>query len=206
MEKVNKMSEKQLRARARSLMRTANRRFETYRDYGKEGVQNLSLEAIKKNLISAKMYNEATGKITMKGLDERGLKRLIIYQEELKEVETVTQYKKEVLKAYKANKEYIPKDVLKSIGTTKKVKEIDPESGKKVEVEKDATDYNYLARAAQSFMDQYGEQYSDWMQAEVINGNFESRGDDDDNLADFFTLYLKEYQGKEFTAEEQKQQ
>ena len=42
------------------------------------------------------MYNEATGKITMKGLDTRGLKTLITYQEELKEVETVTKYKKQV--------------------------------------------------------------------------------------------------------------
>ena len=101
---LDKMTEKQLRARARSLMRTANRRIQSYRDYGKEGLKNLSLEAIKENLQSAKMYNEDTGKITMKGLDARGLKTLIIYQEELKEVETVNKYKKEVLKSYKTNK------------------------------------------------------------------------------------------------------
>ena len=41
------MTLKQLRAKARSLMRTANRRIDTYR---KEGVINLSLESIITNL------------------------------------------------------------------------------------------------------------------------------------------------------------
>ena len=193
---LDKMTEKQLRERARSLMRTANRRIQSYRDYGKEGLKNLSLEAIKKNLKSAKMYNESTGKITMKGLDTRGLKTLITYQEELKEVKTVTKYKKQVLKSYETNKEYVPKDVLESIGKT----EVDEVTGKEVDI----TDYNYLARAGKSFMDKYGKNYKDWIEAEVINGNIESRGDEYDNLADFFTLYLKEYNGKEFTAEETK--
>ena len=193
---LDKMTEKQLRERARSLMRTANRRIQSYRDYGKEGLKNLSLEAIKKNLKSAKMYNESTGKITMKGLDVRGLKTLITYQEELKEVETVNKYKKEVLKSYETNKEYVPTDVLESIGKT----EVDEVTGKEVDI----TDYNYLYRAGKAFMDQYGSNYKDWIEAEVINGNIESRGDEYDNLADFFTLYLKEYNGKEFTAEETK--
>ena len=193
---LDKMTDKQLRARARSLMRTANRRIQTYRDYGKEGLKNLSLEAIKENLQSANMYNETTGKITMKGLDTRGLKTLITYQEELKEVETVTKYKKEVLKSYETNQEYVPKDVLESIGKT----EVDEVTGKEVDI----TDYNYLYRAGKAFMDQYGKDYKDWIEAEVINGNIESRGDENDNLADFFKLYLKEYNGKEFTAEETK--
>ena len=193
---LDNMTDKQLRARARSLMRTANRRIQSYRDYGKEGLENLSLEAIKKNLKSAKMYNESTGKITMKGLDTRGLKTLITYQEELKEVETVTKYKKAVLKSYETNKEYIPEDVLESIGKT----EVDEVTGKEVDI----TDYNYLARAGKAFMDQYGSNYKDWIEAEVINGNIESRGDEYDNLADFFKLYLKEYNGKEFTAAETK--
>ena len=193
---LDNMTDEQLRARARSLMRTANRRIQTYRDYGKEGLKNLSLEAIKKNLKSAKMYNEATGKITMKGLDTRGLKTLITYQEELKEVETVNKYKKAVLKSYETNKEYVPTDVLESIGKT----EVDEVTGKEVDI----TDYNYLARAGKSFMDKYGKNYLDWIEAEVINGNIESRGDEYDNLADFFTLYLKEYNGKEFTAAETK--
>ena len=193
---LDKMTDKQLRARARSLMRTANRRIQTYRDYGKEGLKNLSLEAIKDNLKSAKMYNEDTGKITMKGLDTRGLKTLITYQEELKEVETVNKYKKEVLKSYKTNKEYVPTDVLESIGKT----EVDEVTGNEVDI----TDYNYLYRAGKAFMKQYGTNYKDWIEAEVINGNIESRGDENDNLADFFKLYLKEYNGKEFTAEETK--
>ena len=193
---LDNMTDEQLRARARSLMRTANRRIQTYRDYGKEGLENLSLEAIKKNLKSAKMYNEATGKITMKGLDTRGLKTLITYQEELKEVETVNKYKKAVLKSYETNKEYVPTDVLESIGKT----EVDEVTGKEVDI----TDYNYLYRAGKAFMNQYGSNYKDWIEAEVINGNIESRGDEYDNLADFFKLYLKEYNGKEFTAAETK--
>lgn len=190
------MTLKQLRAKARSLMRTANRRIDTYR---KEGVINLSLESIIDNLKSAGMFNEKTDRISMAGLDERGLKVLIGYQEDLKEVETVAKYKKKVVESYNENKEYTPQDVLDTIGKTETVKETDPETGEEIEVEKDITDYNYLARAARSFIDKYGVQYSEWIEQQAINGNFESRGD---KLADIFTLFLKEYSGKEFTNEE----
>ena len=190
------MTLKQLRAKARSLMRTANRRIDTYR---KEGVINLSLESIIDNLKSAGMFNEKTDRISMAGLDERGLKVLIGYQEELKDVETVAKYKKKVVESYNENKEYTPQDVLDTIGKTETVKETDPETGEEIEVEKDITDYNYLARAARSFIDKYGVQYSEWIEKQAINGNFESRGD---KLADIFTLFLKEYSGKEFTNEE----
>ena len=190
------MTLKQLRAKARSLMRTANRRIDTYR---KEGVINLSLESIIDNLKSAGMFNEKTDRISMAGLDERGLKVLIGYQEELKDVETVAKYKKKVVESYNENKEYTPQDVLDTIGKTETVKETDPETGEEIEVEKDITDYNYLARAARSFIDKYGVQYSEWVEQQAINGNFESRGD---KLADIFTLFLKEYSGKEFTNEE----
>ena len=190
------MTLKQLRAKARSLMRTANRRIDTYR---KEGVINLSLESIIDNLKSAGMFNEKTDRISMAGLDERGLKVLIGYQEELKDVETVAKYKKKVVEAYNENKEYTPQDVLDTIGKTETVKEIDNKTGEEIEVEKDITDYNYLARAARSFIDKYGVQYSEWIEQQAINGNFESRGD---KLADIFTLFLKEYSGKEFTNEE----
>ena len=190
------MTLKQLRAKARSLMRTANRRIDTYR---KEGVINLSLESIIDNLKSAGMFNDKTNRISMAGLDERGLKVLIGYQEDLKEVETVSKYKKKVVESYNENKEYTPQDVLDTIGKTETVKEIDTETGEEIEVEKDITDYNYLARAARSFMDKYGVQYSEWIEQQAINGNFESRGD---KLADIFTLFLKEYSGKEFTNEE----
>lgn len=190
------MTLKQLRAKARSLMRTANRRIDTYR---KEGVINLSLESIIDNLKSAGMFNEKTDRISMAGLDERGLKVLIGYQEELKDVETVAKYKKKVVEAYEENKEYTPQDVLDTIGKTETVKEINNETGEEIEVEKDITDYNYLSRAARSFIDKYGVQYSEWIEQQAINGNFESRGD---KLADIFTLFLKEYSGKEFTNEE----
>ena len=190
------MTLKQLRAKARSLMRTANRRIDTYR---KEGVINLSLESIIDNLKSAGMFNDKTNRISMAGLDERGLKVLIGYQEDLKEVETVAKYKKKVVESYNENKEYTPQDVLDTIGKTETVKETDPETGEEIEVEKDITDYNYLARAARSFIDKYGVQYSEWIEQQAINGNFESRGD---KLADIFTLFLKEYSGKEFTNEE----
>ena len=190
------MTLKQLRAKARSLMRTANRRIDTYR---KEGLINLSLESIIDNLKSAGMFNEKTDRISMAGLDERGLKVLIGYQEELKDVETVAKYKKKVVESYNENKEYTPQDVLDTIGKTETVKEIDPKTGEEIEVEKDITDYNYLARAARSFIDKYGVQYSEWIEQQAINGNFESRGD---KLADIFTLFLKEYSGKEFTNEE----
>ena len=190
------MTLKQLRAKARSLMRTANRRIDTYR---KEGVINLSLESIIDNLKSAGMFNEKTDRISMAGLDERGLKVLIGYQEELKDVETVSKYKKKVIEAYEKNEEYIPKDILESIGKTEIVKETDPKTGEEIKVEKDITDYNYLARAGSSFMDKYGVQYSEWIERQAINGDFESRGD---KLADIFTLFLKEYSGKEFTNEE----
>ena len=177
-------------------MRTANSRIDTYR---KEGVINLSLESIIDNLKSAGMFNEKTDRISMAGLDERGLKVLIGYQEDLKEVETVAKYKKKVVESYNENKEYTPQDVLDTIGKTETVKETDPETGEEIEVEKDITDYNYLARAARSFIDKYGVQYSEWIEQQAINGNFESRGD---KLADIFTLFLKEYSGKEFTNEE----
>mgnify|MGYP000723134686 FL=1 len=190
------MTLKQLRAKARSLMRTANRRIDTYR---KEGVINLSLESIIDNLKLAGMFNEKTDRISMAGLGERGLKVLIGYQEELKDVETVAKYKKKVVESYNENKEYTPQDVLDTIGKTETVKETDPETGEEIEVEKDITDYNYLARAARSFIDKYGVQYSEWIEQQAINGNFESRGD---KLADIFTLFLKEYSGKEFTNEE----
>ena len=190
------MTLKQLRAKARSLMRTANRRIETYR---KEGLINLSLESIIDNLKSAGMFNEKTDRISMAGLDERGLKVLIGYQEELKDVETVAKYKKKVVEAYNENKEYTPQDILDTIGKTETVKEMDTKTGEEIEGEKDITDYNYLARAARSFMDKYGVQYSEWIEQQAINGNFESRGD---KLADIFTLFLKEYSGKEFTNEE----
>ena len=190
------MTLKQLRAKARSLMRTANRRIDTYR---KEGVINLSLESIIDNLKSAGMFNEKTDRISMAGLDERGLKVLIGYQEELKDVETVAKYKKKVVEAYNENKEYTPQDVLDTIGKTETVKEIDNKTGEEIEVEKDITDYNYLARAGRAFVNQYGVQYREWIEQCAINGNFESRGD---KLADIFTLFLKEYSGKEFTNEE----
>ena len=190
------MTLKQLRAKARSLMRTANRRIDTYRN---EVLINLSLESIIDNLKSAGMFNEKTDRISMAGLDERGLKVLIGYQEDLKEVETVAKYKKKVVESYNENKEYTPQDVLDTIGKTETVKETDPETGEEIEVEKDITDYNYLARAARSFIDKYGVQYSEWIEQQAINGNFESRGD---KLADIFTLFLKEYSGKEFTNEE----
>ena len=190
------MTLKQLRAKARSLMRTANRRIDTYR---KEGVINLSLESIIDNLKSAGMFNEKTDRISMAGLDERGLKVLIGYQEELKDVETVAKYKKKVVESYNENKEYTPQDVLDTIGKTETVKETDPETGEEIEVEKDITDYNYLARAGRAFINKYGVQYSEWIEQQAINGNFESRGD---KLADIFTLFLKEYSGKEFTNEE----
>lgn len=190
------MTLKQLRAKARSLMRTANRRIDTYR---KEGVINLSLESIIDNLKSAGMFNEKTDRISMAGLDERGLKVLIGYQEDLKDVETVAKYKKKVVEAYNENKEYTPQDVLDTVGKTETVKEIDTKTGEEIEVEKDITDYNYLARAGRAFINQYGVQYSEWIEQQAINGNFESRGD---KLADIFTLFLKEYSGKEFTNEE----
>lgn len=190
------MTLNQLRKKARSLMRTANRRIENYR---KEGVTNLSLESIITNLKSAGMFNEKTDRISMAGLDERGLKVLIGYQEELKDVETVSKYKKTVVKSYEENQEYVPQDVLESIGKTEIVKEIDPKTGEEIEVEKDLTDYNYLARSAQDFMDRYGTQYSVWLEKHAVKGDIESRGD---KLADIFTLFLKEHSGKEFTNEE----
>lgn len=208
-EQLNQMTEKQLRARARSLMRTANRRFESYRDYGKEGVRNLSLESLQKNLKAAGMYNEKTGKITMKGLDASGLKRLIMYQEELKEVETVTQYRKEVLKAYEENANIVPTDVLETVGTVEQITKKDPKTGKEiidpktgepiVEEEIDLTDYDYLARAADAFKRRYKKNYEQLINERFVIGDFESRGD---KLANIFTLFLKEYAGIEFTNEE----
>ena len=60
------MTLKQLRAKARSLMRTANRRIDTYR---KEGVINRTLESIIDNLKSACIFNDKTDRISMAGLD-----------------------------------------------------------------------------------------------------------------------------------------
>ena len=70
-----------LRAIARSLMRTANRRIQSYR---KKGVLNPDIEGILENIENRPYYDPNKGRLVMRGLSERELSELIEVQRELR--------------------------------------------------------------------------------------------------------------------------
>lgn len=88
-----------LRSIARSLMRTANRRIQSYR---KKGIQNPDIEDILENIENRPYYDQNKGRLVMKGLSERELSELIEVQRELRKTETVRQYSKNVKDIYKS--------------------------------------------------------------------------------------------------------
>ena len=88
-----------LRSIARSLMRTANRRIQSYR---KKGIQNPDIEGILENIENRPYYDPNKGRLVMKGLSERELSELIEVQRELRKTETVREYSKTVEDIYKS--------------------------------------------------------------------------------------------------------
>ena len=88
-----------LRSIARSLMRTANRRIQSYR---KKGIQNPDIEGILENIENRPYYDPNRGRLVMKGLSERELSELIEVQRELRKTETVQKYSKTVKDIYKS--------------------------------------------------------------------------------------------------------
>lgn len=88
-----------LRSIARSLMRTANRRIQSYR---KKGIQNPDIEGILENIENRPYYDTNKGRLVMKGLSERDLSELIEVQRELRKTETVREYSKTVKDIYKS--------------------------------------------------------------------------------------------------------
>ena len=88
-----------LRSIARSLMRTANRRIQSYR---KKGIQNPDIEDILENIENRPYYDPNKGRLVMKGLSERELSELIEVQRELRKTETVREYSKTVKDIYKS--------------------------------------------------------------------------------------------------------
>ena len=88
-----------LRSIARSLMRTANRRIQSYR---KKGIQNPDIEGILENIENRPYYDPNKGRLVMKGLSERELSELIEVQRELRKTETVREYSKTVKDIYKS--------------------------------------------------------------------------------------------------------
>lgn len=88
-----------LRSIARSLMRTANRRIQSYR---KKGIQNPDIEGILENIEKRPYYNPNNGRLVMKGLSERDLTELIEVQRELRKTDTVREYSKTVKDIYKS--------------------------------------------------------------------------------------------------------
>lgn len=88
-----------LRSIARSLMRTANRRIQSYR---RKGIQNPDIEGILENIENRPYYDPNKGRLVMKGLSERDLSELIEVQRELRKTETVREYSKTVKDIYKS--------------------------------------------------------------------------------------------------------
>lgn len=88
-----------LRSIARSLMRTANRRIQSYR---KKGIQNPDIEGILENIEKRPYYDSNKGRLVMKGLSERELSELIEVQRGLRKTETVREYIKTVKDIYNA--------------------------------------------------------------------------------------------------------
>lgn len=88
-----------LRSIARSLMRTANRRIQSYR---KKGIQNPDIEDILEKIENRPYYDPNKGRLVMKGLSERELSELIEVQRELRNTETVQKYSNTVKEIYKS--------------------------------------------------------------------------------------------------------
>ena len=164
-----------LKAVARSLMRTANRRLDTY---AKKGIQTPNLNSLLDNIKHRDFFNKDTGRLSMKNLSERDLQELVEVQKKLREMDTPLQWEEKVRDVYRNNADLFPEDV---------------------DVEK--IDINYFTRAMESFHSKYGGKYRDWSDWVVEHSKIESRGD---TLAQEYRKILQEYTGKEFSQEELK--
>lgn len=162
-----------LKAVARSLMRTANRRLESY---AKKGIQTPNLNSLLDNIKHRDFYNKETGKLSMKNLSERDLRELIEVQRKLRSMETPRKWEKNVIDVYRKNADIFPENV-------------DVES----------IDINYFTRAMESFNSKHGGKYRDWGDWVVEHGKIESKGD---TLAQEYRKILQEYSGKEYSQEE----
>lgn len=164
-----------LKAVARSLMRTANRRLESY---AKKGIQTPNLNSLLDNIKHRDFFNKDTGRLSMKNLSERDLQELVEVQRKLREMDTPRQWEKNVRDIYRKNADIFPNDV---------------------DVEK--IDINYFTRAMESFHSKHGGKYRDWGDWVVEHGEITSKGD---TLAQEYRKILQEYTGKEFSQEELK--
>ena len=152
-----------LKAVARSLMRTANRRIESY---AKKGIQTPNLNSLLDNIKHRDFFNKETGKLSMKNLSERDLQELVEVQRKLRDMDTPRQWEKNVRDIYRKNSDLFPQDI---------------------DVEK--IDVNYFTRAMESFHSKHGGKYRDWGDWVVEHGNIESKGD---TLAQEYRKILQE--------------
>ena len=164
-----------LKAVARSLMRTANRRLESY---AKKGIQTPNLNNLLDNIKHRDFFNKDTGRLSMRNLSERDLQELVEVQKKLRKMDTPRQWEQNVRDIYRKNADIFPQGV---------------------DVEK--IDINYFTRAMESFHSKHGGKYRDWGDWVVEHGNIESKGD---TLAQEYRKILQEYTGKEFSQEELK--
>ena len=119
-----------LKAVARSLMRTANRRLESY---AKKGIQTPNLNSLLDNIKQRDFFNKETGKLSMKNLSERDLRELIEVQRKLRSMETPRQWEEKVRDIYRKNSDIFSENT-------------DVES----------IDVNYFTRAMESFNSKHG--------------------------------------------------
>ena len=163
------------KAVARSLMRTANRRLESY---AKKGIQTPNLNSLLDNIKHRDFFNKDTGRLSMRNLSERDLQELVEVQRKLRKMDTPRQWEENVRDIYRKNADLFPQDV---------------------DVEK--IDVNYFTRAMESFHSKHGGKYRDWGDWVVEHGEITSKGD---TLAQEYRKILQEYTGKEFSQEELK--
>ena len=154
----------------RANMRTANRRLQ---QYAKSGVDNPHLNSILEKLKGSPFYDAEKNKLKMGGLSKRDLETLAEVQREIKSVDTVKKYTKQVEKLYDDNK-----DLFKDT---------------------EMPDINFFARAIETFQSIHGDKYITWTDYIEQNGNIESKGG---TLANMFKDILREQQGVELSQKE----
>lgn len=87
-----------LKAVARSLMRTANRRL---KEWVNSDIKNSNFSEIYEKIRYSNFYNSETNKFTMRNLSERDLSDLVEVQRSLRDIDTPKKYIKKVKKIYK---------------------------------------------------------------------------------------------------------
>lgn len=87
-----------IKAVARSLLRTANRRLSQYR---KSGIKNPDIEDILETVSERPYFNKEKGRLKMGGLDRDELEELVQVSKDLRSAETVKQYEKTVKEVYR---------------------------------------------------------------------------------------------------------